>query len=187
MSWIEQPDLGQPDLPEIFRSLSLNPEALQGIKSLNETLAFGGSTLTRGQEEAIAVVVSVANRCRYGALTHAGFLRRQVDDKDFVGSLLTDHSQGDLTHADSLMLSFAVRLTKEPASITAEHLGELRSVGFDDGGILSIVLATCLFNFMNRLADGLGVDVPGPFWESLKGWLGSAVASHPWLSQPKGE
>ena len=83
------------------------------------------------------------------------------------------------------MLSFAVRLTEESASIIPDHLDELRASGFDVGQMLSIVLATCLFNFMNRLADGPGIDVPEPFRQSLKGWLGSAAMSNAWLNHPK--
>ena len=70
MSWIEETD--QPDLPDIYRVLSINSQALDIVGQLNQGLAFGNSNLGRVQEEAIATVVSVANRCRYGALTHGG-------------------------------------------------------------------------------------------------------------------
>ena len=50
MSWIEETDL--PNVPEIFRALSLNSEALDVVAAMNEGLAFGSSTLDRVQEEA---------------------------------------------------------------------------------------------------------------------------------------
>ena len=74
MAWIE--GTGPPGLPDIFQVLSINPEALDTVKQLNETLSFGNSPLGRVREEAIATVVAVANRCRFGALTHGGFLRQ---------------------------------------------------------------------------------------------------------------
>jgi alkylhydroperoxidase family enzyme len=74
MSWINEADPGDQSLPAIFQAMSLNPEALESVKRLNEILAFGNSNLTRLQEEAIATVVAAANHCRYEALTHSGFL-----------------------------------------------------------------------------------------------------------------
>lgn len=71
MSWVKEADL--PELAEIFRAISSNAQALELVERLNEGIAFGSSALTRAQEEAIATTVSVANRCRYGALTHGGF------------------------------------------------------------------------------------------------------------------
>ena len=55
------------------------------------------------------------------------------------------------------MLDFAVRLTKEPWKLTAADLDALRRVGFDDRGILQITLIASWFNYINRVADALGV------------------------------
>ena len=71
MPWIEEDQHGDEDLPPIFQVLSLNSRALEDVKRLNETLAFGGSALTRTQEEAIATVVSAANQCRYADIVRA--------------------------------------------------------------------------------------------------------------------
>lgn len=56
------------------------------------------------------------------------------------------------------MLDFAIRLTHSPAAIRSEELDALRKVGFDDVAIHDIVQVTALFNYFNRLADGLGID-----------------------------
>ena len=55
------------------------------------------------------------------------------------------------------MLDHAVKLTREPARITPEDLDSLRQVGFDDRGILQITLIASWFNYINRVAEGLGV------------------------------
>lgn len=185
MSWIEELELGDENLPEIFRVISLNPGALETVKGLNEQLAFGGSGLARVQEEAIATVVSTANQCRYGALTHGGFLRRQTGDDALVNALLGDFAEADLSEADLAMLDFAVKLTLEPSTIAKEDLVELREVGFEDKEILAIVLTTCLINFMNRLADGLGIDVPGSYQKTVRKWLTGPAAEQEWLVEPK--
>ncbi len=55
------------------------------------------------------------------------------------------------------MLDFAVRLTREPWKLTAGDLDGLRNAGFDDRGILQITLIASWFNYVNRVADALGV------------------------------
>ena len=56
------------------------------------------------------------------------------------------------------MLEFAALLTREPRAVGERDVQALRAYGFDDAAILDIVQITALFNYYNRLADGLGVD-----------------------------
>ena len=63
------------------------------------------------------------------------------------------------------MLDYAVKLTRSPAGITAADVGALRAAGFDDTAILDICQVTSYYNYVNRLADGLGVELEG-HWES---------------------
>ncbi len=70
----------------------------------------------------------------------------------------TDYQQADLTPADRRMLDFAVRLTRDMASVREDDVAALREVGFDDVAIHDIVQVTALFNYYNRLAEGLGID-----------------------------
>ena len=55
------------------------------------------------------------------------------------------------------MLDYAAKLTTHPTRVTPEDLDRLRSVGFNDQAILQINLIASWFNFINRVADGLGV------------------------------
>ena len=55
------------------------------------------------------------------------------------------------------MLDYATKLTHHPRQIAPEDLDKLRQVGFDDRGILQINLIASWFNYINRVADGLGV------------------------------
>jgi uncharacterized protein YciW len=52
----------------------------------------------------------------------------------------------------------AEKLTNAPGAMTESDLGELRAVGLSDRDILDVSLITAYFNFVNRLALGLGVD-----------------------------
>ena len=55
------------------------------------------------------------------------------------------------------MLDYVVQLTKDATQIGPEHHQRLRAVGFDDVGILQITLIASWFNYINRVADALGV------------------------------
>ena len=57
------------------------------------------------------------------------------------------------------MLAYAVKLTREPATVGPADIDALRAVGFDDTGILDICQVVCYYNYVNRLADGLGVEL----------------------------
>lgn len=60
------------------------------------------------------------------------------------------------------MLDFAVKLTKAAYKMTTEDVDSLRAVGFDDTGILQITLIAAWFNYINRVADALGVGKTSP-------------------------
>lgn len=60
------------------------------------------------------------------------------------------------------MLEYAVKLTREPWTVTVSDVDELRRLGFDDDGVLDIAQVAAYFAFVNRLADGLGVELETP-------------------------
>ena len=95
-------------------------------------------------------------------VSHAEDLRAEVPDGPDAEALVTaitrDHTEAPLSEPDRGMLDFAVRLTLTPARVTRDDVEQLRSLGFDDHAINDIVQVTSLFNYYNRLADGLGID-----------------------------
>ncbi len=57
------------------------------------------------------------------------------------------------------MLAYAAKLTLEPQKLTEEDVSALREVGFDDTAVLDICQVVAYYNYVNRLADGLGVEL----------------------------
>lgn len=57
------------------------------------------------------------------------------------------------------MLDYALRLTRTPGAITAADVARLRQAGFEDRAVLDIAQVTAYYNYVNRLADGLGVEL----------------------------
>ena len=78
-----------------------------------------------------------------------------------VEALQKDYKTAPISAQDRVMLDYVVKLTKDATQCSpADHIA-LRSVGFDDRGILQITLIASWFNYINRVADALGVGRPG--------------------------
>jgi alkylhydroperoxidase family enzyme len=84
-------------------------------------------------------------------------------DAEFVEALKRDYTSAPITDAERIMLDYVVQITKDATRITPEYHARLRAAGFDDRGILQITLLASWFNYINRVADALGVgrDQPG--------------------------
>ncbi len=78
-------------------------------------------------------------------------------------AMTRDPFQAPVSESERVMLRYAARLTLEPAQITAADVTELRRVGWDDRAIHDICAITAYFNFVNRIADGLGVELEDRF------------------------
>jgi uncharacterized peroxidase-related enzyme len=90
-------------------------------------------------------------------VSHAEFLRRVSLDDELAAELRRDYTQAKLSDADRAMLDYAAKLTRHAWKTTPEDLNRLHQVGFDDRAILQINLIASWFNYINRVADGLGV------------------------------
>ena len=80
-----------------------------------------------------------------------------------MDAIASDYRRAELAPGDRAMLDFAAKLTRTPASVKPADLDALRAHGFDDEAIHDVVQVTALFNYYNRLGDGLGI-APEPDW-----------------------
>ena len=78
-------------------------------------------------------------------------------DEDLVRALEQDYTQAPITKAERAMLDYVVQLTKDATRIGPQDHERLRAEGFDDRGILQMTLIASWFNYINRVADALGV------------------------------
>jgi len=77
-----------------------------------------------------------------------------------VRALEDDYKSAPITEQDQVMLDYVVQVTKDATRISPADHERLRAVGFDDKGILQITLIASWFNYINRVADALGVGRP---------------------------
>ncbi len=89
--------------------------------------------------------------------------RTEADADAFVAALGGDWRAMPLADADRAMLAYAVKLTLTPGAMAAGDVAALRAAGFDDAGIHDVCSVTAYFAFVNRIADGLGVELEQRF------------------------
>jgi len=78
-------------------------------------------------------------------------------DEALIQALSEDHRQAPISAQERAMLDYVVQLTKDATRISRDDHVRLRAVGFDDKAILQITLIASWFNYINRVADALGV------------------------------
>jgi uncharacterized peroxidase-related enzyme len=76
-----------------------------------------------------------------------------------LAALASDYRKADLQAADLAMLDYAVKLTRSPGDMTEADVSSLRAQGFDDRAIHDICAIAAYYAFVNRIADGLGVEL----------------------------
>ena len=74
-----------------------------------------------------------------------------------MAALRQDYTKANISEQDRAMLDYVVKLTRDATQCSPEDHVRLRDVGFDDRGILQITLIASWFNYINRVADALGV------------------------------
>lgn len=176
MSWIEIVEEGDADgvlaevyerirssrgkLSNIMRVQSLAPEAMQAHLDLYLSLLFQKGGLSRAEREVLAVVVSQENGCRYCVLHHAAALEAWWKDRERVEQLQREPDTADLSPRESALVRYALAVTRTPGKVTEEDVSSLRSAGLSDEEILQANMIAAYFNFVNRIAEGLGVEAP---------------------------
>jgi uncharacterized peroxidase-related enzyme len=89
--------------------------------------------------------------------SHAEFLRRVTLDEELSRALRDDYENAKLSTANRTMLDYVIKLTKDATRVSPDDHVRLREAGFDDTAILQITLIASWFNYINRVADALGI------------------------------
>lgn len=98
-------------------------------------------------------------------------LRQESGDDALANHAIHNEDDPALGPRERSMADYARKLTREPWSMTAADLDGLRQTGLTETQVLDVVAVACLFNFMTRLADGLGVDIEERKATAVRSWL----------------
>jgi len=78
-------------------------------------------------------------------------------DEALAAALEDDYTKAPVSGNERAMLDYVVQLTRDATRIGSQHHDRLRAAGFDDRAILQMTLIAAWFNYINRVADALGV------------------------------
>jgi uncharacterized peroxidase-related enzyme len=81
-------------------------------------------------------------------------------DRTLVDAIRHDYRTAPVANADRVMLEYVAQVTRDATRVSRADHDRLRAAGFDDRGILQITLIAAWFNYINRVADALGVGRP---------------------------
>ena len=135
-------------------SLALNPG------TLSRSVAYFGSLfdpakgkLSPSEREMIAVVVSAENGCAYCETHHTKGLARELGDSIRARRIALGHEHvPDLNPREEAFADLAIKITRDPRTVTDEDIDGLRRLGLDDSEILEVIETAAFFNYTNRVA-----------------------------------
>jgi uncharacterized peroxidase-related enzyme len=150
-----------PDAPGIISLFRFRPETARPLGELAEVLLRGSSTLTRGERELIATVVSRRNECAFCASSHAAFAAAQLDGGgSVVESAADDPNTAPVSAKLRALLQIACRVQHSGQAVTPESVAAARAEGATDVEIHDTVLIAAAFCMFNRYVDGLATVAP---------------------------
>lgn len=142
----------------IMKVHSLRPETMRAHHDLYRELLFARTDLSRAERELIAVVVSGANDCAYCVEHHRAALNAYWDDDERIDTVLQGDGEEVLSEREQALVAYARALTTAPGAVTQDDIAALRDRDLSDTAILDTAMVTSYFNFVNRMALGLGVN-----------------------------
>ena len=96
---------------------------------------------------------------------HGAGLRQITRDGEFVKKFIEDYQSVSLSLRERAMLDYATKLTREPWNMVEDDVKALKKEGYTDVGILHVNQVAGYYAYVNRLAEGLGVELES-FWEN---------------------
>jgi uncharacterized peroxidase-related enzyme len=101
---------------------------------------------------------------------HGEDLRAETGDAKLAEQVKRNYRRAKLTPRQKALARFAEFLTRTPSKVRPRHLAELRKQGLNDRDILDAVQVIAYFNYINRIADALGIDPEPEMLPALKRW-----------------
>nr|AIA14155.1 peroxidase-related enzyme [uncultured bacterium] len=139
-----------------FALLAHDPPVLRERTGLMKNSMYSQGGATRSDRELAAVATSRANGCVHCASIHARLYNQLTKTTDVIQRLLDEGVDTPLGERERAIVDYAVKLSRDPAGMTAADLQPLRQAGFSDLAILDLTHVIGMFNWANELYLPLG-------------------------------
>jgi uncharacterized peroxidase-related enzyme len=147
-------------LPGITGLLDYRKDTALPIRQLTQILLRGESTLTEGERELIATVVSQGNECKFCTAAHTAAANILSDDDHIAEKVKADIDTAPVSNKMKALLKIARAVGKNGRLVTEDMVAVARAEGATDRELHDTVLIAALFSLYNRYVDGLASVTP---------------------------
>jgi uncharacterized peroxidase-related enzyme len=151
-----------PSMPKgssLIDLFKLFPETSKPLIEFHEALLRGSSPFSEGERELIATYVSGVNQCRYCFGVHSATAELLGIPRPTIDLLIDDVEVAPVDEKMKPVLRYAGKLTRDPRSVSQVDADAILAAGWDETALYHCVAITALFNFMNRLVEGMGIEL----------------------------
>src|SRR5450631_1133789 len=171
-------------LPGITGLLEYRKDTAEPIRALTQILLRGPSSLTEGERELIATVVSNKNECKFCTAAHTAAANLLLGEEQTSEKVKEDITAAPVSDKMKALLTIASQLQVSGKSVTVAAIRKAKDEGATDIEIHDTVLIAALFCLYNRYVDGLATITPAdPMF--YKG-LGERLKNHGYNRLPQG-
>jgi uncharacterized peroxidase-related enzyme len=171
-------------LPGITGLLEYRKDSGQPIRELTQILMRGPSSLTEGERELIAAVVSNGNQCKFCTTAHTAAADLLIGDQQTSQMAKHDIQSAPVTEKMKALLQIASLTRISGKSVTEESIEKAKSAGATDIEIHDTVLIAALFCLYNRYVDGMATSLPKE--DSYFDVLAERLVNHGYMRLPQG-
>jgi uncharacterized peroxidase-related enzyme len=171
-------------LPGITGLLEYRQDSAQPIRELTQFLLRGPSTLTEGERELIATVVSNGNQCRFCTSAHTATVDLLLGENETTQKVKQNILTAPVSEKMKALLTIASMVRESGKSVTPDAIENAKAEGATDIEIHDTVLIAALFCLYNRYVDGLATVTPTDpnFYKGL----GERLVNHGYKRLPQG-
>ncbi|SHG72657.1 uncharacterized peroxidase-related enzyme [Chryseolinea serpens] len=148
-------------IPGIRGPLSLRPDVAKPLSEFTELLMRGENSLTRGERELIATVVSARNNCFFCEQAHGAVAQHYLQcDTKAMDDLKENFQSSNLSEKMKALLAIASQVQQSGKSVTPASVQEAYHAGATEREVHDTVLIAAAFCMFNRYVDGLDTWAP---------------------------
>lgn len=140
-------------IPNVFLTLAHRPDELRAFFNYHDAIMLRESNLSKAEKEMIVVATSAENNCLYCVIAHGAILRIYSKKPLIADQLATNYLKADISKRQKAMLDFAMKVSKDAASIGPTDFEILKSHDFTKEDIWDIAAITAFFGLSNRMAN----------------------------------
>jgi uncharacterized peroxidase-related enzyme len=147
-------------LPGITGLLEYRKDSAQPIRELTQFLLRGPSTLTEGERELIATIVSHNNECKFCTTAHTAAADKLIGECETSQAVKENIETAPVSEKMKALLTIAKQVQQSGKSVTPSSVQRAKDAGATDIEIHDTVLIAALFCLYNRYVDGLATRLP---------------------------